>query len=668
MTTIQVRQVKKSFKTTENVLNNFSLSIKTGSIYALVGSSGCGKTTFINCLLGIQKIDKGEIKIFNQNVKLQSTSKLIGYMPQQISLASQLTIKETFKYFASLHLIDKKFLKERTEMLSDLLCLPPEDSLIKNISGGEQRRVSFAVAVLHDPKLLILDEPTVGLDVEIRQRIWKFLHQQSSEKNITILFTTQYLTEVAQAHCCGFLRNGNLIVENSHDKLLENFNVETIDEAFYKICCLDEDQKIKIWKNEEEIEQDLVKVANFGTSSFENSENLMRFQVLKGLLTKEWRRIRRAYIEIFLFYIFSYFLLSGYANTIGKFPDDLRIGIVNYDSKHCESFKFSMTFDECFKGNMSCEYVNNLEKIIKIPYDTHEEAYKDFLKGKIFGFLIIKKNFTKSLENVLNALNKVEDVLDPSAYHYCMLVKLKAFRAFAKLIQKISTICEIFGAEMMLNGINHEHTFMKDSKIDIMRNRSPNMILLFVFAITLAHSGLIIYECRLEGIWNRSFVNGLKITELLAANLIQCFLNSTIISIQMIFYLNFIIKVEFIGSYWMAFLIMFLVANVGHLLGLLKAIVFDNIFVLTGIGCAYIASTCFVSGLFWPIEFAPKFIQILSYYFPISIPAIALHEVIFKRSEIFSRNFQIAFFALILHVFIYISVSFLVLRRRKFIT
>ncbi|KAG5678938.1 hypothetical protein PVAND_008557 [Polypedilum vanderplanki] len=294
MSSIQVRNLTKSYqefgKRSENVLCNFNLRIKYGSIYSLVGSSGCGKTTFINCLLAMQKIDKGEIKIFNQKVEypnLNGLSKLIGYMPQHITLASQLSINETFHYFASLQLIDDKTFKERSEMLFELLCLPSKDALIGKLSNGQQRRVSFAVAVLHDPRILILDEPTVGLDVEIRQRIWKFLQKQSSEKNVTVLFTTQYLNEISRAHCCGFLRRGKLIIENSHDKILEQLNVSNIDEAFYQICYLDENNKISnISASFNETYH------NFEDKSIKNNK-IIRWQVLKGLLIKEWKRMKR---------------------------------------------------------------------------------------------------------------------------------------------------------------------------------------------------------------------------------------------------------------------------------------------------------------------------------------------------------------------------------------
>lgn len=258
----------------------------------MVGASGCGKTTFLNCLLGMQKIDKGEIKISNQKVEYQNISKLtkvIGFMPQQISLASQLSINETFNYFACLQLIDEKTFKERSEMLFELLWLPSKDSLIGKLSNGQQRRVSFAVAVLHDPKLLILDEPTVGIDFELRERIWNFLHQQSSEKILTILFTTQYLSETARAHYCGFLRNGNLIVENSHDKILEQFNVENIDEAFYKICCLDQNQKPI---NIESL--DCQKNHTKFPTEFKKDHSIIRFQKVKGLMIKEWQRIKKS--------------------------------------------------------------------------------------------------------------------------------------------------------------------------------------------------------------------------------------------------------------------------------------------------------------------------------------------------------------------------------------
>jgi ABC-type multidrug transport system ATPase subunit len=217
----------------------------------LVGASGCGKTTLFNCILGMYKIDGGEIKIFNKKVEASNFQHVIGYMPQKTSLVPELTILEMLHYFANMQLMKRAAFEDRFAMISELLELPAGNSMIRNLSGGEQRRLSLAVAIIHDPLLLILDKPTVGLDFELCDKIWKFLHRQSSEKGLTVLITTHYLSAAAKAHRCGFMRNGVLIAEDEPLRILEHLNAETMDEAFYQLCSKGAEDKTLWCRNDQ---------------------------------------------------------------------------------------------------------------------------------------------------------------------------------------------------------------------------------------------------------------------------------------------------------------------------------------------------------------------------------------------------------------------------------
>lgn len=130
-----------------------------------MGASGCGKTTLLSCLVGMVAADAGEIRVLDERIlpnTIPHVTTRIGYLPQETALVDELTVKESLYYFGNIFQMDKNKLDDRYVMLSDLLDLPPEFSKIGTCSGGEQRRVSFAAAMIHDPDLLILDEPTVG--------------------------------------------------------------------------------------------------------------------------------------------------------------------------------------------------------------------------------------------------------------------------------------------------------------------------------------------------------------------------------------------------------------------------------------------------------------------------------------------------------------------------
>ena len=169
--------------------------MRRGTIYALLGPSGCGKTTLLSCILGRKSLKSGHIAVFGGcpgDRSLGLPGGLVGFMPQDICLYSEFTIRETFEYFGRL----QKLLgawdchggleKELTELL-DLLDLPEPSRRVSDLSGGQKRRLSFAVALLHNPNLLILDEPTVGVDPVVRARIWSHLQSLTTTGNVAVL-------------------------------------------------------------------------------------------------------------------------------------------------------------------------------------------------------------------------------------------------------------------------------------------------------------------------------------------------------------------------------------------------------------------------------------------------------------------------------------------------
>ncbi|XP_065911619.1 ABC transporter G family member 23-like isoform X2 [Dysidea avara] len=159
----------------------------------------------------------------------------VGYMPQETALISEFTMLELMYYFGILYRMNMKYARKRTKLLRKLLNLPTIHRRCGLLSGDQKRRVSFALALLHEPPLFILDEPTVGIDPLLRVRIWRHLLHLTSAGNTTIVITTHYIEEARQAHVVGFMRSGKLLAQSKPDDLMRVFNVTMLEDVFLKL-------------------------------------------------------------------------------------------------------------------------------------------------------------------------------------------------------------------------------------------------------------------------------------------------------------------------------------------------------------------------------------------------------------------------------------------------
>jgi ABC-type multidrug transport system ATPase subunit len=185
-------------------------------------------------------------------------------MPQETALIGELTIKETIYYFGKIFQVDIETLREQYKMLKNLLELPRGDQRVEECSGGQQRRVSFAAAMIHQPDLLILDEPTVGLDPILREKIWDFMLHVTRTSKLAIIITTHYIDEAKQADRCGLMRNGVLLAEDTPRSIISRHEVENLEEAFLKLC-------VKRGVSEEALEDDKIQ-ANVMVAQPDNLE------------------------------------------------------------------------------------------------------------------------------------------------------------------------------------------------------------------------------------------------------------------------------------------------------------------------------------------------------------------------------------------------------------
>ena len=209
--------------------------------YGLLGASGCGKTTLLSCIVGRRRLNSGEIWVLGGRPGSKGSGvpgPRIGYMPQELALYGEFTIRETLIYFGWIYGMDTDEVDEKTDFLLKMLQLPNASRMVKNLSGGQQRRISLAAALIHDPELLILDEPTVGVDPVLRQNIWDYLVEITKFGRTTVIITTHYIEETRQAHMIGLMRGGKFLAEESPDDLMAKYNAESLEDVFLKLSVL----------------------------------------------------------------------------------------------------------------------------------------------------------------------------------------------------------------------------------------------------------------------------------------------------------------------------------------------------------------------------------------------------------------------------------------------
>jgi ABC-2 type transport system ATP-binding protein len=212
---LSIRDLSKTYRGRQ-ALTNLNLDILAGEVYGLLGPNGAGKTTTINLICGLLQADRGQVFV-NGRVAGEATKVWIGVMPQENLLYRTLTCRENLAFFADLYGVARA---EKSSRIRDCLTavnlLDRANTPVENLSGGMQRRLSLAIAIVHRPKLLILDEPTTGLDIEARHEVWKLIRRLSREQGMTILLTTHLLDEAEKlCHRIGIIRQGSLLKEGT---------------------------------------------------------------------------------------------------------------------------------------------------------------------------------------------------------------------------------------------------------------------------------------------------------------------------------------------------------------------------------------------------------------------------------------------------------------------
>lgn len=228
---IMVESVVKAFGQLR-ALDGVSLSVQSGETFGLIGPNGSGKTTLIRLLLGLGRPTTGTVRVLGKRMPNRGVAGSIGYMTQSSALYNELTVQENVAFFGALYGLRGGALRKRLTETLELVDLADRASSVTGaLSGGMRQRLSLACALVHEPRLAFLDEPTVGIDPELRQAFWEYFARLNAQ-GVTIVVSTHHLDEAARCHRLALLRFGKLLALDTPDEMRRQSGESDFDRAF----------------------------------------------------------------------------------------------------------------------------------------------------------------------------------------------------------------------------------------------------------------------------------------------------------------------------------------------------------------------------------------------------------------------------------------------------
>ncbi len=213
------------------VLDDVGFMVPAGQVTGLLGPSGCGKSTLMRSIVGVQKIDSGSVEVLGRPAGAKDLRRLVGYVTQAPSVYADLTVAENLHFFAR---VLGAAPDDVDRVLSAVDLSSHADALVDRLSGGQRSRVSLGVALLGSPQVLVLDEPTVGLDPVLRRDLWNLFHTLASG-GVTVLVSSHVMDEAQRCQRLLLMREGLLIADESPDALLARTNTHDVEAAFLDI-------------------------------------------------------------------------------------------------------------------------------------------------------------------------------------------------------------------------------------------------------------------------------------------------------------------------------------------------------------------------------------------------------------------------------------------------
>ncbi|XP_015437951.1 PREDICTED: ABC transporter G family member 23 [Dufourea novaeangliae] len=707
-----VRRAFKKYGPKSNpniILDGLNMTVPKGAIYGLLGASGCGKTTLLSCIVGRRRLNSGEIWVLGGRPGSKGSGvpgPRVGYMPQEIALYGEFSIRETFIYFGWCAGMTTEQVDEKLEFLMKLLQLPPENRFVKNLSGGQQRRVSFAAALLADPELLILDEPTVGVDPVLRQSIWDHLVHITKDGNKTIIITTHYIEETRQASIIGLMRGGKFLAEESPTKLMEMHNMETLEDVFLK---LSKRQNMGLRRRSSilssvtgvppEVDVDDEMSGEFGDNVSLSSRRKSialgddgnipelppeetgpsKFQMLdpqhmKALIWKNflwmWRNV-----GIMLFIIgLPVVQIILFCVSIGKDPTGLTIAIVNNELNN--------TMDPCVPSvgcdwsRLSCRFLEHLERksLVFESYNNDADARNAVERGWAWAAISFPSNYSDSLSARLEEGKDADDwsivysnmqvVMDMSNQQIGQLLQRDLYSSYQDFAREVTVACN-YSNKLTNIPLDFKTPVYGPLEPNFTDFAAPGVILTIIFFLSVAlTSGAMLLE-RNEGLLERSLVSGLTGTEILFAQVITQFVVMIGQTVMVLIFSFAVFRITCVGDIGWISALTILTGLCGMCFGFVIACVCENERSATYVAMGSFLPIMMLCGIIWPIEGMHYILRYISFILPLTKSTESMRAMLARGWPISNPTVYNGFIATFVWISVFMTLSILLIKFKK---
>ncbi|KAM9804100.1 ABC transporter G family member 20 [Neosynchiropus ocellatus] len=640
---IQCRDVCRSYGKLK-VLSNLNLTVPQGQIYGLLGPSGCGKTTLLKCIVGTLKISRGQITVLGKPPAFpghEVPGKMVGYMPQDLALYTEFTISDTLNFYGRIHGLTSKETQARMDFLIEFLDLPQKQSLIRNLSGGQKRRVSLGAALLQNPELLILDEPTVGVDPVLRSKIWQHLVDIVKTGKVSVIITTHYIEEARQANVVGLMRNGRLLAEGHPDAVMKQHSASTLECAFLQLC--ESSDQNGVVQGSSPQDGGLQGSQSFGsrdesrpilgsaepngvhkysaTWKVRTCHMLPTWRNIVALFIKNLVRMKRTPGALCFQFLLPVIQISLICLCIGGDPSGIKVAVVNNETS-------PYGYSHALLG-----FIDN-SSVEQLPM-SHKEAFDGIYDGEYWGVIGFGENFTSYLTKRMVQRQVSRDVVEGGSVHVwldftnrqiALMLQKKLHEAFQSFVDnKMGTMSYLVDMP-----VKFEKPIYGSEDTDFTTFVTPGSVLSITFYLALGLTALSFVLDRKEGLLDRCWVAGVSSLETMLAHLFSQLL---IISVQIILLLLFILlvfKTPNEGSLVLVIILIVLQGVCGISFGLVISAGIDDEQSANQAALGLFYPNLILSGIIWPAECIPYPLRYLSLALPQTYASEALRCIMYR--------------------------------------